>query len=507
MTGAMSKPASFFRASGRVAAATLLTRLFGLARDMTVAHLFGASAALDAFFVAFKIPNFLRRLFAEGAFAQGLVPMISQSAQPEALFQSLWTGIILLGGLVTLIAECFAPFWVHCFAPGFVHIPAQFALAVDLFRITFPFLFFVLISALFSAALNIRYCFGWPALAPIWLNLTTLLAACFLRKYLAVPVAALAWGIAVGGCLQVLFLWLLLKRCAWPLWPGAKAKLTEVLRVMRNTLPGVIGVSIAQMGLVIDVIFASYLPAGSISWLFYSDRLVSLPLGIIGVAVSSAMLPYLSHYQSTHGTQAYRRTLDAGLRLILVFGLPAALGLVMLSGPITATVFKSGQFTSDDVLQAQACLAAFAYGLPGIMIIKVLVAAINATQRFRLPCIIALLALLVNVVGAWLLMPALHHVGLAFATTIAIWVNAIGVMIYALKQLGWRWLLAWRLLMLRLLCALTVMGLWLAWWSPTLSIWLGLPYFTRWLHLLVLIISAIMVFAVSLFIAGVRKLV
>jgi putative peptidoglycan lipid II flippase len=501
----MSQTPSFFRASGRVAFATLLTRIAGMARDITVAHLFGASAALDAFFVAFKIPNFLRRLFAEGAFAQGLVPMLTHSEHPRELFQSLLAGVILLGGLVTIFAEWTAPLWVHVFAPGFNHEPSQFALTVYLFRITFPFLFFVLITALFSAALNVKYCFGWPALAPIWLNVATLLSAWFLTTHLMIPISALAWGIVSGGLLQVVFLLPLLRRMGWPLLPKLSTKMAEVWHVMVNTTPGVIGVSIGQLGLVVDVILASYLPSGSISWLFYSDRLVSMPLGLIGVAVSSAILPYLSHFQIENCPQAYQRTLDAGLRLILLLGFPAAIGLIMLSGPITATVFQSGHFTVFDVEQAHTCLAAFAYGLPGLMIIKVFVSAINARERFAIPCVVALFSLLLNVILGLFLMRRFAHVGLAYATTAAVWLNAILIGAYSLKQLGLAWMLTWRRFMLQLLTALTVMIIWLWWWSKPLTFWMSLSYVVRWGHLLTLIFSAILAYVITLFIVGMRK--
>lgn len=501
----MSQQPSFFRASGRVALATLLTRIAGMARDITVAHMFGANAALDAFFVAFKIPNFLRRLFAEGAFAQGLVPMLTHSEHPRELFQSLLAGVILLGGMITFFAEWTAPLWVHIFAPGFSHEPTQFALTVYLFRITFPFLFFVLITALLSAALNVKYCFGWPALAPIWLNVATLLAAWFLTAHLAIPISALAWGIVSGGLLQVVFLIPLINKMGWPLWPKLTTKMAEVWHVMINTTPGIIGVSIGQLGLVVDVILASYLPSGSISWLFYSDRLVSMPLGLIGVAVSSAILPYLSHYQIENCPQAYQRTLDAGLGLILLLGLPAAIGLIMLAGPITATVFQSGHFTMYDVVQAHTCLAAFAYGLPGIMIIKVFVSAINAREKFAVPCIMALIALAVNVLLGLLLMRDFVHVGLAYATTIAVWVNAILIGAYCFRQLGWSWLLAWRWFILRLIIAISVMVVWLWLWSRPLLFWMNLSYAVRWGHLLILILSAILAYAATLFIVGLRK--
>lgn len=482
------------RSSLKVAAGTLGSRLLGLVRDIVVAHLFGATAQLDVFFVAFKIPNFLRRLFAEGAFAQGLVPSLMQAENAPELFQALWSGTLIFGGVVTLLGEWGAPLWVSCFAPGFIHIPAQFHLAVYLFRIIFPFFLFILLSALFSAALNARYRFGWPALAPLWLNVATLAAACWLAPRLAVPVSALAWGVVCGGLLQVLFLMALLRRCGWPLYPRLQLNVRHFAEAIRHTTPGIIGVSIGQMGLVVDVILASYLPAGSISWLFYSDRLVSMPLGLIGVAVSSALLPYLSRFQAEKAQQDYQQSLISGLKLVLLLGLPAACGLIILAGPITATVYQSGQFVLTDVLAARSSLAAFALGLPAMMLIKVFVSAMNARQQFTWPCIIALAAVVVNAVLGWWLMPHYHHIGLAFATSCAIWFNALVILGLSIPQASKGWGKPTIIYLAQLISALAAMASWLIWQCPTLLVWSQWSYASRWGHLLVLILSGILLY-------------
>jgi putative peptidoglycan lipid II flippase len=485
------------RSSLKVAVGTLASRLLGLVRDIVVAHLFGATAQLDVFFVAFKIPNFLRRLFAEGAFAQGLVPSLMQAENPEELFRALWAGTLLLGGVITLLGEWGAPWWVTCFAPGFTHIPAQFHLAVQLFRIIFPFFLFILLSALFSAALNARYRFGWPAMAPLWLNVTTLAAAWWLAPHLAIPVAALAWGVVVGGLVQALFLMGLLRRCGWPLLPSLRLNVRHFAEAVRHTAPGVIGVSIGQMGLVVDVILASYLPAGSISWLFYSDRLVSMPLGLIGVAVSSALLPYLARFQAEKAQQDYQQSLISGLKLVLLLGLPAAVGLILLAGPITATVYQSGQFSVRDVIGASHSLAAFALGLPAMMLIKVFVSAMNARQQFTWPCIIALVAVLVNAILGWVLMPHYQHIGLALSTSVAIWFNALCILAISIGQAGPGWGKASCKYILQLSLALMAMAGWLLWWSPAVSIWSQWSYANRWGYLLLLIASGIIIYSVT----------
>lgn len=492
----------FLHASSKVAAATFLTRIFGMLRDISVAYLFGASAALDAFFVAFKIANFLRRLFAEGAFAQGLVPVLSASQQRTELFQSLLAGTLLIGGLLTLIAECFAPFWIHCLAPGFIYNSPQFLLTVDLFRITFPFLFFVLMTALFGAALNVNYCFGWPAITPVWLNLATLVAAWGCARYFAIPVKALAWGVLIGGAIQAIALIPVLKYYGWLITPKLKTSIREVGGVIFKTLPGIIGVSIGQLGLMVDVILASFLPAGAISWLFYSDRLVSIPLGIIGVAISSAILPYLARAKQE---KQYQQTFATGFRWVLLLGCPAAVGLIMLAGPITATVYQTGRFTLHDVQQAQACLAAFAYALPALMIVKVIAAALNARQQFFLPCILTLMSLMLNILLGWYWLPHYQQLGLAYATSIAIWLNALLMVICALKQIGNAWLLENKGFIWRLLLALAAMVGWLSYWSDTVSLWIYASYFTRWLYILLLISSVILIFSGVLWLSGVRK--
>ncbi len=528
----MSRSRSLLQSSAIVAAATLFSRLLGLGRDIVVAHLFGASMALDAFLIAFKLPNLLRRLFAEGAFAQGFIPVLTHAENLKKQISELAGGLILLGGVLTLVAEIFAPQWVMLFAPGFTKQSQEFDLTVSLLRITFPFLFFILLTALASAILNVNKRFALPALAPAWLNITTLVAAIWLAPYFNVPITALAWGIFVGGLLQCVFLLpaiASLNLLDWPSWHRRSKQITQTLFSM---MPAVIGVSIGQLGLMADVILASFLPTGSISFLFYSDRLVSFPIALIGVAVASTVLPALAKSQVNDDAHTFKHSLSWGIRMIALLGLPAAMGLVILAGPIVATILKSGQFDVHDVIMTKNSLIAFACGTPALMFIKIFGAACNARKQSRVPCRFAIFALAVNVVLGWWWMHSDAHVGLAWATVVAVNLNALLLWIYLFNEGTVAWMQRSGIqgfrcsmdpadkprddedeekgnrvnhhLCLQLTIALTTMAAWLWWQTATLPTWLSWSYFSRWGHLAWLILSAMGVYGLTLAVVGLR---
>ena len=495
----------FIHDSFHVACATLVSRIFGLARDISVAHFFGATGILDAFFIAFKVPNLLRRLFAEGAFAQSWVPMLQQSREPVVLFQSLWTFIGLFSLVVLAMGEYAAPFWVHCLAPGFALYSQQMTLAVDLFRILLPFLFFVLSTALFSAAANARFAFTWPALTPLLLNLTTLVTLWVWIASFDFSLKALAWGIVLGGLIQMLSFWPLLHRQGWVLGIHLNKQMSVWIAALFKTLPGIVSVSIAQLVLMTDLILASYLPAGSISALVYADRLVAMPVSLIGVAISTVLLPHLAKLSSSGAQITAQNSIRQSLHLIFLFGLPATIGLVLFAGPLTVTLFQTGVFTAADSLRLEQCLILWAIGLPAILLIKIVASIAHAKQAFRWPCYLSGMALILNIVLGSAAMKEWGIQGLLTVSDLLLWMNAAGLLLTERACLHSMWSQSFFRYLSQVILALvpfsTVLFLFSFYWQ---TVRLN-GYVERWIFVLVTVIFSIGIYGLSLYGLGVRK--
>lgn len=418
---------------------TLLSRILGLAREVAFASFFGAGSGMDAFLVAFKIPNFLRRLFAEGAFAQSFIPVLSETKEQHDhqtlrdLIQHVSGSLAIIVFVVSIIGMLSSGLWIAIFAPGFLHDPAKFQLSATLLKITFPYLFFISLTALSGAILNTHSKFAVPAFTPVILNIVLIIATVFGAHYFTHPVEAVAWGVFLAGVLQFLFqlpfLWRL-RLLVRPKWGWQFPLVRKILKLM---LPILFAASITQIGLLIDTLFASFLPTGSVSWLYYSDRLMQFPLGVFGVALSTVILPHLSKHHARKDEQAYQQSLDWALKLIVLIAIPAALALLVLSGPLLATMFHYGRFNSFDVLMAQKSLKMFALGLPFFIAVKVLVTAFFARQDTKTPVRIALIALLVNIIGNAVLIFPMAHAGIALATSLGAIVN-VGLLIIMLKK-------------------------------------------------------------------------
>ena len=357
---------------------TLLSRVFGLIRDITLATVFGVSGGTDAFLVAFKIPNFMRRLFAEGAFSQAFVPVFSEYKEKhscEALRDLVDHVAGSLGTVLLLIAtlgSIAAPLLVYLFAPGFTGDTERFDLTADMLRITFPYLFFISLVAFCGGILNSYNKFAVPAFTPIILNLCMISAALWLSPLFEQPIMALAWGVAVAGVLQLLlqFPWLL-KLKLLPV-PRIKRHHEGVSKILRLMLPAVIGSSVMQINLILDTIIASFLAAGSVTWLYYSDRMLEFPLGVLGIAIATVILPALSQQHANESRESFNQTLDWALKLVMLIALPAGIGLLLLAGPILATLFQHGDFSANDSYMASLSLMAYILGLPAFILIKVL---------------------------------------------------------------------------------------------------------------------------------------
>jgi len=469
---------------------TLLSRLLGFVRDLVIARLFGADAATDAFFVAFKIPNLLRRLFAEGAFSMAFVPVLSEykeRAGPDALRRFIDHTAGTLGAallLATLLGVLAAPFLILVFAPGFAFEESQRDMTVAMLRWTFPYLFFISLTAFAGGILNTFDRFGVPAFTPVLLNVTLMACAILLAPRLDQPIMALAIGVFIAGLAQLAFQLPFLYRLRLLPRPRFDLKDTGVRRIARLMAPTLFGASIAQLSLLINTLLASFLAAGSISWLYYSDRLMEFPLGILAAALGTVILPRLSRCHTSDDRDAFAATLDWALRWILLLGAPAAVGLLALAGPLMATLFHSGEFGAEDVVMASHSLMAYALGLVGLMCTKILAPAYYSRQDMKTPVRIGIISLAAGLVANLVLMVPLGHVGLALGTTIGATVNA-GLLLrglmrqQVLRPSGERTRLA-----VKCLLATLLMGVTLYLGSGATADWIPMGSTTRILHLL-----------------------
>jgi putative peptidoglycan lipid II flippase len=443
---------SLLRSTFSFGSMTLISRILGFVRDVVLARWFGATAATDAFFVAFKIPNFLRRLFAEGSFSLAFVPVLSEYKEKgdHAALRSLidaTTGALLAVLLIiTGLGMFFAPWVIRLFAPGFIDQPEQFALASDLLRITFPYLLFIALTALAGGILNTLGRFALPALTPALLNLSLITAAVWFSGRFEEPVKALAWGVLVAGILQLAVQLPALARHQVLPRPWPNFAHPGVRRIMKLMLPTLFGSSVAQISLLLDTLIASLLIAGSISWLYYADRLMEFPLGMFGVALSTVILPTLSRLHAGGNNGQFRATLDWAMLLGLVIGLPSAVGLAVLAEPLVITLFQYGAFAPESAAMAAMALIAYSFGLPAFIAIKILAPGYFSRQDARTPVRIAVTALAVNMLlnVAFVLVITWHlaggdfgdglfatlaahpgaHVGLALASSLSAWLNA-----------------------------------------------------------------------------------
>ncbi|MFT5709780.1 MAG: putative peptidoglycan lipid II flippase [Halioglobus sp.] len=448
----------------------MLSRVLGLARDIVIAGFIGASANADAFFVAFKIPNFLRRLFAEGAFAQAFVPVLADYKEQGSLeaVRALIDRIAgVLGGVlivVTGLAVVGAPVVASIFAPGFISDADKFALTSDMIRITFPYLFLISMTGFCGAILNSYGRFSVPAFTPVFLNLSLICSATLAAPWFDEPVFALAWGVFLAGVIQLLFQLPFLYKLDLvprPLWDTRDE---GVRRIMKLMVPALFGVSVSQINLLLDTVLASFLPTGSVSWLYYSDRLAELPLGVFGIAIATVILPNLSAHKSASRDEQFRQTLDWAVRSVLMIAIPSALALMLLAEPILITLFQYDAFTANDVAMAAWSLRAYSLGIIAFMLIKVLAPGYYARQDIATPVAIGIKAMVANMILNFLfVVPLMYfwnmgHVGLALATSVSAWLNA-GLLLRGLLREGvYHFQAGWGAYLLRLLAATTAMA-------------------------------------------------
>lgn len=504
----MSK--NLLKSSYVVATMTVLSRIVGLVREIIFANFFGASAGMDAFLIAFRIPNLMRRLFAEGAFSQAFVPVLSEyrqkrSKQDAQIFVNRMAGTLGAALLiVTAIAILITPVLVMIFAPGFIHDPTRFSLATSMLRVTFPYLLFISLTAFAGAILNSYDIFSIPAITPVLLNLCLIGAAIFLAPHFKDPVKALAWGVFIGGVVQLSFQLPFLKHLHLLPRPQIFWRDKGVRKVIKLMVPAILGVSVAQISLLIDNLFASFLREGSITWLYFSDRITNFPLGVFGITIAVVILPHLSRKYTDKSPKEFSQALDWALRCIFFISVPSAIGLLILAGPLLATLLQHGKFTAFDVTMAGKSLMAFAIGLPAFMLVKVLASAFYSTQDIKTPVKIAIIAVISNIFLDLLLIFPLAHAGLALATSLATSLNA-GFLFYLLcKRKIYIPQKGWLKYLLQLGFANIVMVIMLLFTSGKIVNWLTWSNKQRILHLLPILLAAVITYIICLYITGIR---
>ena len=484
----------------------------GLVRDIVLTGLLGAGVALDAFVVMMKIPSVFRRLFAEGAFNQAFIPVLAEYKENNSTEETKDLINFTFGALssallcVTILALLAAPIFVMIFAPGFYLEPLKKELAIDILQITFPYLFFISLVALSGSILNSYERFSLPALTPLFYNLSLIVAAVWFAPALDLPIYAIAWAVFFAGIIQVLIQIPSLIRLG--LLPSFKLDLQHpgVRKVMFLMVPGIIAGGVSQINMLVDTILASLLPTGSPSWLYVSDRLMQLPLGIFAIAIATVILPKLSNLFASESREQFSSTLDWSIRLILLIGLPAVIGLVMLAEPIILTLFERGEFGAQDSKMAASSLIALAFGLLAFMLIKILTPSFFARQQPKKPMIVALISMVLNAFLAWLLGFQLGyaHVGLALASSISAFFTVITLLFILHKDKVYKASKGWIYFLLRMLIASIVLILLIGYFGQDVDYLRQISEFSRFLYIFKIVLIGMVGYFLSLWILGIR---
>ena len=484
---------NLLRALVTVSGMTLLSRILGFVRDFVIARTFGAGLATDAFFVAFKLPNLLRRMFAEGAFSQAFVPILgeykNQRGDQETLrlIDHVASILAMILFAITAIGVAASPLLVWISAPGFAADASKFDLTVTLTRITFPYIFFMSLVALAGGILNTMSRFALPAFTPVLLNVAFIGMALFAVPYFDPPVLALGWAVFLGGVLQLAIQIPALHRIAMLPRPSLNLRAAwqdpGVRRIVTLMGPALLGVSVSQISLLINTIFASFLKSGSVSWLYYADRLMEFPSGMLGAALGTILLPSLSRYHASENHVEYSKLLDWGLRLTLLLAAPAAVGLAILAVPLIATLFFHGAFAAEDVFRTREALVAYTVGLTGLILVKVLAPGFYARQNVKTPVRIALISLAATQLMNLAFIGWIGHAGLALSIGLAACLNA-GMLYRGLRRLDiYHPQPGWTGFVLKLLLALLVMAGVLWFGMGREAAWLQADFMQRTIHL------------------------
>ena len=501
-----------FRSTVAVGVGTLSSRVLGLIRDIVIGHIFGAGGQVDAFLIAFKIPNFLRRLFAEGAFSQAFIPVMAevkamsglQGVRDLVAHIVAWLGVWLI--IVTALLVLLAPYVAILFAPGFWFQENYIKLAqtASTIRWVAPYLFFISLTALCSSVLNTYNNFLIPAVTPIFLNICLIGFAVYGASWFDPAIQSLAVAVLVAGIVQLAFQLPALYRLDVLALPSLSFKHEGVRKVAKLMIPALLGVSVSQINLLLDTVLASLLADGSVSWLYYSDRLSELPLGVIGIAIATVVLPVLSNTHMERNEALFRATLGWAIKIVVLLGLPATVALFYLAEPLIATIFFHGEMDFHSVEMSSLSLKAYASGLLAFMLIKVLAPGFYSRQDMKTPVKIAIWAMLMNMVFNLILVFWLKHVGLALATSMSAWMNAGALYWFLRKDTNLTIDKPTALFMGKVVFSCVVMVMVLHGLSPEASFWSSQPISERVLWMLGLVCAGIVSFFGAALLFGIR---
>ncbi|TNC98459.1 MAG: virulence factor [Gallionellaceae bacterium] len=503
---------NLLKALATISGLTLVSRILAFARDVLIASMFGAGMVNDAYILATRLPNLLRRLFAEGAFSQAFVPIFGEyknrkgHEETQLLVDHVTTLLALILFVVTLIGIVAAPLIIYITAPGFIQDEAKFDLTVQMLRITSPYIFFISLVAVAAGILNTYNKFWVPAFAPILLNICLIGGALWLTPYFEEPVIGLAWAWFIAGFVQLAFQIPFLKQIG--MLPKIRLgwKDSGVRRIIKQMGPAIFGVSIAQISMIINTIFASLLITGSVSWLYYADRLMEFPAGILGVAIGTILLPSLSKSHALNDTAEYSKLLDWGLRLTIMLTLPAALALGMIAVPLLATFFQHGAFTTNDVLMSRAALVGYSVGLIGLILVKILAPGFYARQDIRTPVKIGIVTLFATQAMNVLFVFGfdMAHAGLALSIGLGACLNS-AVLFYFLRKKGiYQAEAGWMKFFLKVMLAVVALGITLWYGMGSEEHWLTTSGWSRIIHLTWLVVAGVAVYFAVLFALGFR---
>jgi putative peptidoglycan lipid II flippase len=501
---------NLLRTLATVSSLTMVSRLLGYARDFFIARAFGAGLATDAFFVAFKIPNLLRRLFAEGAFSQAFVPILAEyrnrttAEDARSLIDAVSTLLLVALVLAAAIGMVAAPLIIYVTAPGWHDDPDKFALAVSMLRITFPYIVFISLVSLAAGILNTWSRFSVPAITPALLNVSFIVGTVAFAGYFDPPIRVLAWAVFVGGALQLAFqIPFLVKLGLLPRW-RIDLRSPGVRRILLLMAPAAFGVSVSQVSQLLNQVFASFLQTGSISWLYYADRLMELPNGLLGVAVGTILLPSLSKYHATRNSLEYNRMLDWGVRVTVLLAVPSAVALAVLALPLITMLFQYGAFTAQDAWMTRQALIAYSFGLVGMVLVKILAPAFFATQNVATPVKYGLAALIATQLMNLALVAPLRHAGLALALAAGACLNA-GLLYFGLRKRAiYTPLPGWPLFILKVVGAVAVMAIVLFTAMGEPAWWLGASWQRKVPAVVGLVLLGAVAYGGCLFVFGLR---
>ncbi|MDD4977604.1 MAG: murein biosynthesis integral membrane protein MurJ [Gallionella sp.] len=495
-----------------VSGLTLVSRILAFGRDVLIASVFGAGIANDAYVLATRLPNLLRRMFAEGAFSQAFVPIFGEYKQrrgheeTKLLVDHVTTMLALILLAVTIIGIIAAPLIIYLTAPGFMEDPAKFDLTVQMLRITSPYIFFISLVAVAAGILNTYNKFWVPAVAPILLNICLIGGVLWMTPYFAEPVIALAWAWFIAGFVQLAFQIPFLKKIG--MMPTLRLSLKDpgMWRVIKQMGPAMFGVSISQISLILNTVIASFFVAGSVSWLYYADRLMEFPSGMLGAALGTILLPSLSKCFASNNMKEYSRLLDWGLRLTILLALPAALALGLIAVPLLATLFQRGAFTGQDVVMTSYALIGYSVGLVGILLVKILAPGFYARQNIRTPVKIGIITLIatqaMNLLFVYLMQ--LHHAGLALSIGLGACLNS-GILFYFLRKRGiYQPEPGWGVFMAKIAVAVGVLALTLWFAMGSTESWLTGDSWSRVLRLTMLVVGGMLAYFAALAALGFR---